>query len=214
MFSKRPEAIVSCLLCEIMYAPNRVLHCLSAAIISSATTICNTINMYKTECIVIYGARCFAETDGYGEKFVFTRAAQPPLPAATTSVLGHAVAASAGWPPRAAHFPVLPLGSNTQWPPHQLNPIFFLHKTIIPFSSRRRRQILRTSHRLAAAAHHAHARRRQSPRRVFVGCSCRRCGVQTRMHGGVGLRGVQRRSIREVLGAGQWVGVCCCRAGA
>jgi hypothetical protein len=26
MFSKRPEAIVSCLLCEIMYAPNRAIH--------------------------------------------------------------------------------------------------------------------------------------------------------------------------------------------
>ena len=144
--------------------------------------------MYKTECIVIYGARCFAETDGYGEKFVFTRAAQPPVPAATTSVLGHSVAASAGLPPRATRF------SQRVFPcccPHQPrsglhlkhNPHFPLStSTLNPFSSRHRRQILRTPHRLAAAAHHAHARRRQSPRRVFVRCRCGRCGVQTRVY--------------------------------
>jgi hypothetical protein len=87
--------------------------------------------MYKTECIVIYGARCFAETDGYGEKFVFTRAAQPPLPAATTSVLGHAVAASAGWPPRAARFPVLPSGSASSSTQPHLGPIYRCWK--LPF---------------------------------------------------------------------------------
>lgn len=69
IFSKHPEAIVSCLLCE---------------------------QMYKTESIMIYGARCFSETEGYGGSFAFVRAAHPPAPSATLTVLGYSVAASAG----------------------------------------------------------------------------------------------------------------------
>jgi hypothetical protein len=69
IFSKHPEAIVSCLLCE---------------------------QMYKTESIMIYGARCFSETEGYGGSFAFVRAAHPPAPSVTLTVLGHSVAASAG----------------------------------------------------------------------------------------------------------------------
>ena len=69
MFSKHPEAIVSVLLCE---------------------------TMYKTESIMIYGTRCFSETDGYGSSFTFLRAVQPPVPSAASVVLGYPVAATAG----------------------------------------------------------------------------------------------------------------------
>jgi hypothetical protein len=71
MFSKRPEAMVSCLLCE---------------------------TMYKTECIVIYGVRCFSDTEGYGGSFAFSRAAPRPAHSATITILGHPVAATAGYP--------------------------------------------------------------------------------------------------------------------
>ena len=69
MFSKHPEAIVTCLLCE---------------------------QMYKTESIMIYGVRCFSECEGYGGNFTFLRGAQPPSPSAITTVLGYSVAATAG----------------------------------------------------------------------------------------------------------------------
>ena len=69
MFSKHPEAIVTCLLCE---------------------------KMFKTESITIYGVRCFAETDGYGGTFKFIGPALPPAPSASLTVLGHSVAATAG----------------------------------------------------------------------------------------------------------------------
>jgi hypothetical protein len=85
MFSKRPEAMTACLLCETMYVLNRPLE-----------ICCNLFTMYKTECVMVYGARCFAETTGYGITFAFSHAAPPPALSAAATILGHPVAATAG----------------------------------------------------------------------------------------------------------------------
>jgi hypothetical protein len=90
MFSRHPEAIVSCLLCE---------------------------TMYKTESIMIYGVRCFSQTEGYGASFTFLQAAQPPSPSATVTILDHSVAATAG-------------ASRTQAPNYSLSLVVTHHSTL------------------------------------------------------------------------------------
>jgi hypothetical protein len=86
MFSKRPETMTACLLCETMYVGGPL----------PAVILCNILTMYKTECVVVYGARWFAETEGYGSTFTFSRAAPSPALLATTTIFGHLVAATAG----------------------------------------------------------------------------------------------------------------------